>query len=59
MKDQKSQSKRKNRETLDEPRVSFYNVSDIYEKTLTKTVGYILKSKRVRDGESLIRVEYI
>jgi len=31
----------------------------IYEKTLTKTVGYILKSKRVRDGESLIRVEYI
>ena len=22
----------------------------IYEKTLTKTVGYILKSKRVRDG---------
>ena len=29
------------------------------EKTLTKTVGFISKAKRVGDGESLMRVGFI
>lgn len=43
-----------NKETLDESRVSFYNKSVVYGKTLTKTVEYARKAKRVGDGESLM-----
>lgn len=41
----------KSRETLDEARVSFYNVV-VYEKTLTKTVEYISKFQRAGEGGS-------
>ena len=51
-------SRVKAKETLDESRVSFYN-KPLYAKTMTKTVGYILKLQRVGDGVSLTRVEYI
>ena len=58
MKAQKWQNKRKIEKPLTNQGFLFIMLV-VYEKTLTKTVGYISKSKRVRDGESLIRVEYI
>lgn len=47
------------KETLDEMRVSFYNKNVEYGKTLTKTVKCVRKAKRIRGGESLMRVKHI